>query len=106
MRPMGLVIRAVLSGCVAWVYAGCGAEDPTLAATDEDGRVERLAVRIERIYPHASDAFTQGLVYRAPWLYESTGLEGQSTLRRVELETGRVDERVALDPQLFGEGLA
>jgi glutaminyl-peptide cyclotransferase len=67
---------------------------------------EASRVQIERVYPHAPEAFTQGLVYAEPWLYESTGLEGQSSLRRVELATGRVDARVELEPELFGEGLA
>jgi glutaminyl-peptide cyclotransferase len=67
---------------------------------------ENLRIQIERVYPHDSGAFTQGLVYTDAWLYESTGLEGQSSLRRVELGTGRVDARVELEPDLFGEGLA
>lgn len=68
--------------------------------------LERLRVQIERVYPHDPNAFTQGLVHDGPWLYESTGLEGQSSLRRVELETGRIDARIELSPELFGEGLA
>lgn len=65
-----------------------------------------LGVRVERVYPHALDAFTQGLLYHEGWVYESTGLEGSSSLRRVELETGRVDRVLALGPEVFGEGLA
>jgi glutaminyl-peptide cyclotransferase len=57
-------------------------------------------------YPHDPQAFTQGLVFHEDGLYESTGLEGQSSLRRVELETGKVLDRVNLDARLFGEGLA
>jgi glutamine cyclotransferase len=56
--------------------------------------------------PHARDAFTEGLLYAGGWLYESTGLEGTSSLRRVELETGHVDEQAALPSNVFGEGLA
>jgi glutamine cyclotransferase len=65
-----------------------------------------FGVRVEHAYPHARDAFTEGLVYQNGWLYESTGLEGSSSLRRVELETGRIDQAVALGPKDFGEGLA
>lgn len=57
-------------------------------------------------YPHDPAAFTQGLAYADGYLYEGTGLRGESTLRRVELETGRVLQRIALDPEFFGEGIA
>jgi glutamine cyclotransferase len=57
-------------------------------------------------YPHDPAAFTQGLVYADGLLYEGTGRRGQSTLRRVELETGTVLEQVALEPEYFGEGIA
>jgi glutamine cyclotransferase len=63
-------------------------------------------VRVERTYPHARDAFTEGLIYQDGWLYESTGLDGSSSLRRVDLETGRIDQMVALGADDFGEGLA
>jgi glutamine cyclotransferase len=57
-------------------------------------------------FPHDPTAFTQGLVYADGALYESTGLLGESTLRRVELRTGRVLQQVALPKEYFGEGLA
>lgn len=58
-------------------------------------------------YPHDKNAFTQGLVYWEPGiLAESTGLYGQSTIRRVELKTGKVLSESKLDPKVFGEGLA
>jgi glutamine cyclotransferase len=56
-------------------------------------------------YPHDPAAFTQGLSYQDGVLYEGTGLNGQSSLRRVELETGAVLQRVDLPPQYFGEGI-
>jgi glutamine cyclotransferase len=61
---------------------------------------------VVRAYPHDPDAFTQGLVYRDGVLYESTGLNGRSTLRRVALETGKVLQRISVDRQYFAEGLA
>ncbi len=68
--------------------------------------VEQLKVKIEAIYPHDPTAFTQGLVWDGGVLYESTGLYGKSSLRQVDPTTGRVLHRKALDPNLFGEGLA
>jgi glutamine cyclotransferase len=59
-----------------------------------------------RSYPHDSTAFTQGLVWRNGRLYESTGRYEQSSIRLVDLETGRVIQRVALGRQYFAEGLA
>jgi glutaminyl-peptide cyclotransferase len=61
--------------------------------------------RIVRIYPHDSHAFTQGLIYLGGDLYESTGLNGASSVRKVELKSGKVVQRVALDGKYFGEGL-
>ncbi len=57
-------------------------------------------------YPHDRDAFTQGLVYSGGYLYEGTGLHGQSALRKVELETGKVVKEARLPPSYFGEGIA
>jgi glutamine cyclotransferase len=56
-------------------------------------------------YPHDAGAFTEGLVYADGFLYESTGLNGNSTLRRVDLETGQTLQQISLDPQYFGEGI-
>ncbi|MDA1306352.1 MAG: glutaminyl-peptide cyclotransferase [Acidobacteria bacterium] len=57
-------------------------------------------------FPHDPNAFTQGLVYVDGEFYESTGLNGESTLRRVEIATGRVLQRHAVDAKYFAEGLA
>jgi glutamine cyclotransferase len=62
--------------------------------------------QIINTYPHDRDAFTEGLVFEDGFLYEGTGLYGQSTLRRVELETGDILQVNALTDQFFGEGIA
>ena len=56
-------------------------------------------------FPHDPTAFTEGLEYRDGFLYESTGLNGRSSLRKVELETGKVVQRFDLMPDYFGEGI-
>ena len=56
-------------------------------------------------FPHDRMAFTQGLEFHAGFLYESTGLNGRSSLRKVKLETGEVLQRINLDPRYFGEGI-
>lgn len=61
--------------------------------------------RIVNSYSHDPQAYTQGLIYRSGFLYESTGLNGRSTLRRVRLETGEVLQQERVDPTYFAEGL-
>ncbi len=56
-------------------------------------------------YPHDTKAFTEGLLFYNGFLYESTGLYGHSSLRKVDLKTGNVLQQVGLDDQYFGEGL-
>jgi glutamine cyclotransferase len=56
-------------------------------------------------YPHDSEAYTQGLVYVDGFLYESTGITGRSSLRKVQLETGEIIQQRAVDPADFAEGL-
>ncbi len=60
---------------------------------------------VVNVYPHDEAAFTQGLVFEDDVLYEGTGLYRQSTLRRVELETGNVTQLYSLPDRFFGEGI-
>ena len=68
--------------------------------------IAQFEVRVLRSYPHAVDAFTEGLVCDGHDIYESTGLEGSSSLRKISLDVGEIEQAVAIDPALFGEGLA
>ncbi|WP_239461953.1 glutaminyl-peptide cyclotransferase [Occallatibacter savannae] len=61
--------------------------------------------RILQAYPHDEHAFTQGLLYIDGHLYESTGIQGQSTLREEDLETGRILRMQLVSDQYFAEGL-
>jgi glutaminyl-peptide cyclotransferase len=67
--------------------------------------VPTLTFKVLHTYPHDRMAFTEGLVIDDGALYESTGLNGQSSLRRVDLESGKVMQSVPLDQQYFGEGV-
>jgi glutaminyl-peptide cyclotransferase len=67
---------------------------------------QRLRVEVVRSYPHDRSAFTQGLLLDGGTLFESTGLVGQSSLREVELATGRVIRKVSVPAPVFAEGLA
>jgi glutaminyl-peptide cyclotransferase len=68
-------------------------------------RVPVYTYEIVNVYPHDPSAFTQGLVYHQGVLYESAGQYGVSSLRKVELETGRVLQRLSVPAQYFAEGL-
>lgn len=61
--------------------------------------------RVVHAYPHDPDAFTQGLVFADGQLYESTGLNGHSSLRRDQLATGQVLQEHIVPQQFFAEGL-
>ncbi|HWG20585.1 MAG TPA: glutaminyl-peptide cyclotransferase [Terracidiphilus sp.] len=61
--------------------------------------------RIVHTYPHDPQAFTQGLVYADGHFYESTGLNGHSTLRMVNIESGRVEQELLMPSQFFAEGI-
>src|SRR5580700_3806182 len=84
-----------------WLFASAALLLAALAtaATPEYG------YQVVHVYPHDPNAFTQGLEYRGGFLYEGTGLEGRSTVRKVKLETGEVVQQIRLAPQFFGEGI-
>jgi glutaminyl-peptide cyclotransferase len=78
-----------------------------LLAMAVDGRTQAAdGYRVVNTYPHDPHAFTQGLVYVDGHLYESTGLNGRSSLRMVDITTGQVQQKFDLPQQYFGEGLA
>jgi len=61
--------------------------------------------RVVHTYPHDPNAFTEGLFYKDGFLFESTGLEGRSSIRKVKLETGEIVQQRAISPAYFGEGI-
>lgn len=83
-------------------------ETPVDRSSDRSGiePPESLTVRVLDERSHATDAFTQGLLFHEGFLYESTGRRGHSTLRKVEPRTGEVLVRRDLPDRLFAEGLA
>jgi len=72
------------------------------------GRTNPVVVydyRVVAVYPHDPGAYCQGLVFEDGQLYEGTGRYGESTLRRVDLKTGTVQQQADLEPRIFGEGI-
>lgn len=75
---------------------------PAPSATKSE--IPVYSYEIKRSYPHDPDAFTQGLFFRDGLLYESTGLEGRSTIRKVRYQDGKVLQSALLPSSQFGEG--
>jgi len=113
MRRHFLLRRCGPSACVlaAVAFFGQGRADiharfvPRVGIPQRAGPIPVLRATAVRTYAHDPHAFTQGLEYYGGYLYESTGIAGQSTLRKVALRTGEVIQEVSLPPQYFGEGL-
>jgi len=77
----------------------------TVAGIARPSGLQVWGYEIVHTYPHDPRAFTQGLLYVDGHLYESTGLRGQSSIRMLDLNTGRVLQRYDLPADYFGEGL-
>jgi glutamine cyclotransferase len=98
-------LALVASGCVHMQAPEMTRFMSPLETPQNSGQIPVLNVKLVRAYPHDPRAFTQGLEYYAGYLYESTGIAGQSTLRKVALQTGEVIQKANLPSQYFGEGL-
>ena len=79
--------------CLVAAVPACAAQTP------------QYGYQIVHVYPHDRNAFTQGLEFRAGFLYEGTGLNGHSSLRKVKLETGEVVQQISVPAEHFGEGI-
>jgi len=102
-RSEPLARLSVLFSFLAWTVLACAAEE-SIAISPVSVR-EQLSVKIVGEFPHDPGAFTQGLLWYGGKLYESTGHYGRSSLRKVRLETGDVEEQISLPRQFFAEGL-
>ena len=76
-----------------------------LAGSAAHGAIPIYDVVVKNVYPHDAGAFTQGLFFSNGYLYESTGLQGRSSLRKVELKTGKVVMKTDISSEYFAEGI-
>lgn len=104
LRPDGLPVGVQYLRVVA--HAGQSAQEWSRRVTLFPPKPARYTYRRIASYPHDPKAYTQGLLYLEGALYESTGQRGHSSLRKVELASGKVLQSTPLPDQLFGEGLA
>ena len=100
-RTAGSALIAILA------LVACGQAPPPAppAEPTAEARTPVYGYRVVRAYPHDRGAFTQGLFYLDGELFESTGQIGESTIRRVNIEDGRVVQSTDIPPPVFGEGI-
>jgi glutaminyl-peptide cyclotransferase len=94
-------MRIVLGAIVAVILTGTVRGQPKMP----EGRLPNYTYTVVKTYAHDRRAFTQGLQYVDGFLYEGTGQNGESSVRKVKLETGEVLQRRALSTEHFGEGI-
>ena len=91
----------------AWLLAATTLVAPVATAAAVSAKpIPVYGVQVVKSTPHDINAFTEGFFYLNGYFYESTGLDGHSTVRKVKIETGQVVQRATLPPDMFGEGIA
>ena len=103
---LSMPIAVALATGIAAAAGAMLMSDQRSAPVDQKATVPLFGYEVVNVYPHDPEAFTQGLVYHDGFLFESTGRNGQSSLRKVRLETGEVVQRHDVDRRYFAEGLA
>lgn len=98
----GLLLGVLVAGC----SRQAGRAEPSVAPAPKAGPVAHYTYEVIQAWPHDPKAFTQGLLFRNDTLLESTGLNGESSLREVEWRTGRILKRIEIPRTYFAEGLA
>ncbi len=103
----GVFGAALMALIVIVINTPKAARNDLLTATSAaEAGFTNYACEVIKAWPHDTNAFTEGLVFLDGALLESTGMDGQSTLRKVDLKTGRVLKQMAVPAQYFAEGLA
>jgi glutaminyl-peptide cyclotransferase len=103
---LGATTRRLVSASASLGLLGALESGASELSNRQDAGLQSLRVEVVQTYPHDPTAFTQGLFLHQGTLYESTGLVGRSSLRRVELKTGRVMRKLDVPAPAFAEGLA
>ena len=94
MTRTAIVIKSFLMGvCLLASASSCGAKEP-----------QRYGIKVLEEHAHDRGAYTQGLFFHNGSLYESTGLNGSSSIRKVDLQTGAAIQKVDFSRKYFAEG--
>src|SRR5690349_5558622 len=104
-----LSLPVVLSGCedksAASTSTATTDADPVTELKTNPSEAPSYSYEVVNTFPHDTNAFTQGLVFLNGVFLESTGLNGESTLRKVDVKTGAVLKQIQVPPQYFAEGM-
>lgn len=101
-----LICLLILLGAVLLSPSANFKDSKTKINSDnKNNYVPIYSYKVINTYPHDKNAFTQGLVFENGSLYESTGLKGNSSLRRIDLKNGKVLQIHNLSEQYFAEGI-
>lgn len=95
----------LLTAILALAACSRGEAGPAVLAAPSTEAIPVYGYEVVAAYPHDPDAYTQGLFWLDGALYESTGLEGRSSIRKVDLTTGQVLQKRDLPESVFGEGI-
>ena len=101
-------MKKVLYAAALALLAACTNNNNNPDPKDSNGIPESpklISYSIVKTYPHDTSSFTQGLVHYKGNLYEGTGEYGRSHLLKVNLDNGKIEKQVSLDPKYFGEGI-
>jgi glutamine cyclotransferase len=101
MRRLHVAVAVVLAAVLI-----LGVSMAVIPKPSTPSEPSKYTVQVEATYPHDGDAYTEGLVFDNGSLFESTGNYGRSELRRVDLQSGSVLQRLNLSAEFFGEGIA
>src|SRR5437667_10079792 len=102
---IGLAALAVTGAIVFERFRSAPKPSDQSPAAGRKTETVKSVYEVVREYPHDAQAFTQGLIFLDGYFYESTGVTGRSSLRKVRLETGEVIQQRAVDRGDYGEGL-
>jgi len=109
MKNVGTVNGKLFAFMLLWllaIFAGVCAEASTDKHPEQDSAaVPTYGYEVVNVWPHDSNAFTQGLAFKENVLYESTGWNASASLRMIDLHTGRIQKKVDLPVRCFAEGI-
>lgn len=106
LRLAGIaLVTSAAAASVAGLSSSAGADGQRRTNAPLASSAPVYGYQVVRSYPHDPEAFTQGLTFHDGHLYEGTGLNGRSSIRKVRLESGEVLQIQQLEPQYFGEGI-
>ncbi len=98
--------KGLLAGALSLTALTALTASTAAVAAPADAGLPVYTVKVVKSYPHDRGAFTEGLFFKDGFLWESTGLKGRSSIRKVKLETGEVVMETRLPAEIFGEGIA